>query len=111
MVEILTKKRKLILVNLLSPGDIMMMTAAVRDLHRAHPHQFITDVYTSVGEIWENNPYITKLPYKVERLGDQKEPANRYERIVPTRDIKFTVEDPDIEVFDVGYDEIGRAHV
>lgn len=82
----------------------MMMTAAVRDLHRAHPRQFITDVYTSVGEIWENNPYVTKLPYKVERLGDQKEPSNEYERIVPSRDLKFVVEDKDIEVLDVGYD-------
>lgn len=104
MVEILTKRRKLVLVNLLSPGDIMMMTAAVRDLHRAHPRQFITDVYTSVGELWENNPYVTKLPYKVERLGDQKEPSNEYEKIVPARDIKFTFEDKDIEVYDVGYD-------
>ena len=82
----------------------MMMTAAVRDLHRAHPRQFITDVYTSVGELWENNPYLTKIPYKVERLGDQKEPNSEYERIVPTRDIKFTFEDKDVEVYDVGYD-------
>lgn len=104
MVEILTKRRKVVLVNLLSPGDIMMMTAAVRDLHRAHPRQFITDVYTSVGELWENNPYLTKIPYKVERLGDQKEPNSEYERIVPTRDIKFTFEDKDVEVYDVGYD-------
>lgn len=104
MVEILKKKRKLVLINLLSPGDIMMMTAAVRDLHRAHPNEFITDVYTSVGEIWENNPYVTKLPYKVDRLGDQTEPANDRERLVPTRNLKFTIEDPDIEIFDCGYD-------
>lgn len=104
MAEILIKRRKLLLINLLSPGDIVMLTAAVRDLHRAHPGVFLTDVYTSVGEIWENNPYITKLPYRVERLGDQKEPENENERLVPSRNLKFIVEDPEIEVFDCGYD-------
>lgn len=105
MVEILKRKRKVIFVNLLSPGDIMMMTAAVRDLHRANPGDFITDVYTSVGEIWDNNPYVTKLPYKVEKLDkDQTEPAHEREILVPTRDLKFIIEEPDIEIYDVGYD-------
>ena len=39
--------RKLILRNFQSPGDIVMLTAAVRDLHRAHPGEFLTDVRTS----------------------------------------------------------------
>jgi ADP-heptose:LPS heptosyltransferase len=111
MVEIVKRKRKLLLINLLSPGDIMMMTAAVRDLHRAHPGEFVTDVYTSVGEIWENNPHITKLPYKVERLGDQKEPENDRQRLVPARDLKITVEDPDIVVVDCGYDGEYQASI
>lgn len=89
----------------------MMMTAAVRDLHRAHPGKFITDVYTSVGEIWENNPYITRLPYRVERLGDQTEPENDREKLVPTRDLKIIVEDPDIEVYDCGYDGEYQASI
>ena len=38
-----------------------MLTAAVRDLHRAHPGQFETDVRTSVDPLWENNPYITRM--------------------------------------------------
>ena len=53
--------RDLILTCELSPGDILMMTAAVRDLHLAHPGRFRTDVRTSAGAIWENNPYITPL--------------------------------------------------
>ena len=53
--------RKLILKNSLSPGDIVMLTAAVRDLHKCHPGQFLTDVRTSCGALWENNPYLTKL--------------------------------------------------
>src|SRR5262245_40014898 len=53
--------KKLILRNLLSPGDIVMLTAAVRDLHKCYPHQFVTDVHTTCPELWDNNPYITPL--------------------------------------------------
>jgi ADP-heptose:LPS heptosyltransferase len=53
--------RRLILRNFQSPGDIVMLTAAVRDLHLAHPGQFHTDVRTSCPELWEHNPYITPL--------------------------------------------------
>jgi len=111
MAEILKKKRKAVFVNLLSPGDILMLTAAVRDLHRAHPGEFLTDVYTSVGELWQHNPYITKLPFRVERLGDQKEAASPYERLLPARDLKIIVEDPDVEVYDVGYDGQYQASI
>ena len=38
-----------------------MLTAAVRDLHLAHPGQFETDVRTSADAIWQHNPYITRL--------------------------------------------------
>ena len=51
--------RKLILRNYQSPGDIVMLTAAVRDLHRQHHGRFVTDVRTSCAYLWENNPYIT----------------------------------------------------
>ena len=44
-----------------SPGDILMLTATVRDLQRAHPGKFLIDVQTSAGAIWENNPYLTKF--------------------------------------------------
>jgi ADP-heptose:LPS heptosyltransferase len=53
--------RKLILRNFQSPGDIVMLTAAVRDLHRAHPGEFLTDVRTSCPALWANNPYLTAL--------------------------------------------------
>ena len=53
--------RKLILSNYQSPGDIVMLTAAVRDLHRKYPGQFLTDVRTPCGHLWENNPHITAL--------------------------------------------------
>src|SRR6185503_3169843 len=53
--------RKLVLKSALSPGDIVMLTAAVRDLHRNYPGQFVTDVRTSCPELWEHNPHITPL--------------------------------------------------
>src|SRR5262245_40217112 len=53
--------RKLLLRNGLSPGDIVMLTAAVRDLHRTYPGQFLTDVRTTCRELWEHNPYLTPL--------------------------------------------------
>jgi ADP-heptose:LPS heptosyltransferase len=45
----------------LSPGDVVMMTAAVRDLHRSCPGQFVTDVRTTAEGLWEHNPYLTPL--------------------------------------------------
>ena len=53
--------RKLILRNFQSPGDIVMLTAAVRDLHRCHPGEVITDVRTSCPDLWQNNPLLTPL--------------------------------------------------
>lgn len=48
----------LLLRNSQSPGDVLMLTAAVRDLHRRHPGKFRTAVATSAGAIWENNPHV-----------------------------------------------------
>jgi ADP-heptose:LPS heptosyltransferase len=53
--------QKLILINYQSPGDVVMLTAAVRDLHRCYPNQFLTDVRTDCPELWKNNPYLTPL--------------------------------------------------
>jgi SAM-dependent methyltransferase/ADP-heptose:LPS heptosyltransferase len=53
--------KRLILRNFQSPGDIVMLTAAVRDLHARYPGEFVTDVRTACPALWENNPYITPL--------------------------------------------------
>jgi ADP-heptose:LPS heptosyltransferase len=55
------RARKLILRNFQSPGDVIMLTAAVRDLHLCHPGRFQTDVRTPCQALWENNPYVTPL--------------------------------------------------
>lgn len=53
--------RRLILHSFQSPGDVVMLTAAMRDLHAAAPGQFLTDVRTSADALFENNPRITRL--------------------------------------------------
>src|SRR3990172_7898927 len=52
---------KLALTNFQSPGDLVMLTAAVRDLHQCYPNRFLTDVRTGSPELWEHNPYLTPL--------------------------------------------------
>jgi ADP-heptose:LPS heptosyltransferase len=74
--------RKIILRNHQSPGDIVMLTAAVRDLHRCHPGQFLTDVRTSCPDLWGHNPYLTPL--------DE--------------------DDPDVELFDCHYPLIHQSN-
>jgi len=53
--------KRWILRNFQSPGDVLMLTAAIRDLHLCLPGKFLTDVRTSCPALWENNPYLTPL--------------------------------------------------
>lgn len=53
--------KHLVLRNFQSPGDIVMLTAAVRDLHVRYPGMFVTDVRTPCPALWEHNPYVTAL--------------------------------------------------
>ena len=53
--------RKLILRNGQSPGDIVMATAAVRDLKRAVGAALAVDVRTPCPALWENSPHLTPL--------------------------------------------------
>jgi len=53
--------RRVILRHFRSPGDVLMLTAAVRDLALSHPGQFQIDVRTPFPALWENNPYLTPL--------------------------------------------------
>jgi len=55
--------KKMVLVNRLAPGDILVMTNAIRDLHKAFPDKYQTDIRTPCNDIFNNNPYITKLDY------------------------------------------------
>ncbi len=53
--------QKLILRNFQSPGDILMLTAAVRDLHACYPGRFLIDVRTPFPDLWQHNPRLTPL--------------------------------------------------
>lgn len=52
-------REKLILRNRQSVGDIVVMTGAIRDLHKRYPNHYDTCVDTPFPELWENNPYIS----------------------------------------------------
>lgn len=52
------QREKLILSNYQSPGDLLMLSAALRDLHKTYPGRYQTDIKCSCPEIFMNNPYI-----------------------------------------------------
>lgn len=54
--------RKLIFKQMQSPGDLLMLTVAIRDLHFYYPNEFETDTITCYPEVFYNNPFITNLP-------------------------------------------------
>jgi len=58
-----SEARKIILVNRLSPGDVLVMTNAIRDLDLAYPKKYQIDVRTPCGDIFKNNPRLTSLSY------------------------------------------------
>ena len=53
--------RKLIPRNHQSPGDAVMLTAAVRDLKLALGAEVEIDVRTPCSALWENHPHLTPL--------------------------------------------------
>jgi ADP-heptose:LPS heptosyltransferase len=53
---------KLLLTNFQSLGDVLMLTAAVRDLKLAYPNDYEIHVNTGHPEIWENNPNVIVEP-------------------------------------------------
>lgn len=69
--------KKLILINRQCPGDILMLTAAVRDLHETFPDIEI-GVHTRFPWLWENNPYIK--PYLI-GYNNPQNPEDNPERV------------------------------
>lgn len=56
----------------MSPGDIVCMTAGIRDLHLNHKGVYNTGIRTSCDAIWENNKYVTELKGdEIEVSGDK----------------------------------------
>lgn len=91
--------KRLLLSTKLSPGDTVMLTAAVRDLHRAHPKKFLTDVDTVCMPIWENNPHITKLKW---HYGDVETDNGPRRQLI--------LDDPTIEPIECHYPLVHRSN-
>ncbi len=45
-----------------APGDLLMLTVAIRDLHKMYPGLIQTDVFSCYPEVFFNNPYLTYFP-------------------------------------------------
>jgi ADP-heptose:LPS heptosyltransferase len=52
---------KLVLRCRFTLGDVVLMTAALRDLHQHRPGHYQTDVRTGFPEIWDFNPYLSSV--------------------------------------------------
>jgi ADP-heptose:LPS heptosyltransferase len=57
-----------IIKNGLSPGDVLVMSAAIHSLHRIYPGRFITAVETGIPSVWDFNPDVVS----VEQAKEQK---------------------------------------
>ncbi len=51
--------QKLLLTNTQSPGDVLVMTAAIACLQEQYPGEYLVGVRTSADEIFQNNPHVT----------------------------------------------------
>lgn len=53
--------RKFIIEFAMAPGDVLMLTALVRDLVLTYGSEYQVDVRTNVPALWKDNPYLTPL--------------------------------------------------
>lgn len=58
-----SKMRKLLFTCKASAEEAVLLTAAIRDLHRCYPGEFQTSVDTNFPAFWQNNPYGSQLKY------------------------------------------------
>ncbi len=59
-----TKPYRVVFHHPLSPGDVVVLTAAIYSLHKQFPGDYLTGVEcTSAQEIFANNPHISRLPH------------------------------------------------
>jgi FkbM family methyltransferase len=65
-------EQRLLVTSSRALGDIVVLTAAVRELHRAYPGRFLTDVQTSCTELWDHNPNVTRSAFMGRRINCHK---------------------------------------
>jgi len=58
----------------LAPGDILMMTCAIRDLKTAFPDRYLIKVDTTCMHIWDNNPHLSDFdePDMIVKIGPKR---------------------------------------
>jgi ADP-heptose:LPS heptosyltransferase len=44
-----------------APGDLVVLSAVIRDLHKCYPGRFLTDIRSCKDELFLNNPYLSRL--------------------------------------------------
>lgn len=88
-------KEKVVLVNDLSPGDVLIMSVAIRSLHKGYQNRFITDVRSPSNDIFHNSPYITPIAAK-----NPKEEKEVIEKLKKNENL------PPIEIEDINGDKV-----
>ena len=66
--------RRLVVSNMQAPGDIIVLSAAIRDLHLAHPGLFAPEIWVSPGaeHVYWHNPNVSMIHGKTaKRAGAQ----------------------------------------
>jgi hypothetical protein len=57
----MSNKYRLIIRHRWALGDTVLLTALIRDIHRAHPGEYETKVETNFSNVWWNNPHIASF--------------------------------------------------
>lgn len=88
-------RKKLVLRCHLSPGDIVMVTAAVRALQESHPNKFRIRMETSADFLFDNNPYVERelLPGADIQIVDMHYPLVHQSNVTPHHFIHGYVQD------------------
>jgi hypothetical protein len=57
-------KQRIVIRHKWALGDTILLTALIRDIHKAYPNQYDVGVDTHWTNVWWNNPYVTKFDNK-----------------------------------------------
>jgi len=88
-------KTRLIIRHRWALGDTVLLTALIRDIHRAHPDQYEIKVDTHWTNVWWNNPYVSTFeegslprPTQIEVSWGDAIKWNAYARFPDRREMK-----------------------
>src|SRR5262245_12085447 len=64
--ESVLHSRRMVLINTMAPGDVLVMSAAIGALGRQHPGKFKIGVASSANAIYEHNPFVQPMDSSME---------------------------------------------